>query len=87
MLRLCGGWWVNRITQPDDSVDLEMDQKKAAPGTVGATLTLAMKGSLLSHRDPRHSWGCISRGLAREWVPTHSTGVPISFLSWARTLH
>ena len=87
MLRLCGGWWVNRITQPDDSVDLEMDQKKAAPGTLGATLTLAMKGSSLSHRDPRHSWGCISRGLAREWVPTHSTGVPISFLSWARTLH
>lgn len=74
-------------TQPDDSVDLEMDQKKAALGTAGATLALAVKGSSLSHRDPCHSWGCLRRGLAREWVPAHSTGVPISFLSWARTLH
>lgn len=70
-------------TQSDDSVDLDMDQKKAALGTAGATPALAVKGSSLAHRDPFHSWGCLSRGLAREWVPAHSTGVPVTFLSWA----
>lgn len=80
-------WWLAGGTQPDDSVDLEMDRKNAAPGTAQAAPALAGKESSLAHRDPFHSWGCLSRGLAREWVPAHSTGVPIPSLSWAPTLH
>lgn len=80
-------WWLAGGTQPDDSVDPEMDWKKAAPGTAWAAPALAGKESSLAHRDPFHRWGCLSRGLAREWMPAHSTGVPIPPLSWAPTLH